>query len=296
MVARKSIKKVISLLLALVFVSTNTVYSAENLTLRVPLAGGGGRLEEIGRALNGRDAGARNRRGEKRPVWFFDDRVQAGEEEPTKDNLGGKGIVLREMTQAGLPVPPGYTITTEVCNTYLAGRLTDDGLMSLNRKSIAKLEAKTGKKFGESDRPLIVAVRSGAKFSMPGMMDTVLNVGLNDETVKGFAASTSNPRLAYDSYRRLIQMFGKVVLGVDGKLFENAISAKKKERDVKNDTKLSASDWNDLAEEFKEIIRKEGKEFPQDPYTQIHLATQAVFKSWLGARAKEYRSIYEIPE
>ena len=268
----KSMTRVVSLLLAFTFISTNTAYSSEAM-LRAPL-----------------------RFAERTKVWFFDDKPQIGEKEPTRDDLGGKGGGLREMTQAGLPVPPGYTITTGVCNTYLAGKLTDDELRVLNKESITKLEAKTGKRFGKPDSPLLVSVRSGAKFSMPGMMDTVLNVGLNDETVKGLAALTNDPRFAYDAYRRLIQMFGKVVLGVDGELFEKAISVKKKERNVKDDTGLTASDWQVLVKEFKEIISKEGKEFPQDPYMQLHLATQAVFRSWLGDRAREYRKIYSISE
>lgn len=173
-------------------------------------------------------------------VYIFADGKADGHGE-MKDLLGGKGAGLAEMTNAGLPVPPGFTITTEACNAYLAsGESFPDGMWDQLSAALSRVEATTGKKFGDASNPLLVSVRSGARFSMPGMMDTVLNLGLNGETLKGLAKLTSNERFAYDAYRRFIQMFGKIVLGVDGELFEHALAQAKKKARVRLDTELSA--------------------------------------------------------
>ena len=208
-----------------------------------------------------------------------------------KDLLGGKGAGLAEMTNAGLPVPPGFTITTEGCNAYLAsGERFPDGMWEQVLAALAQVEDATGKKFGSSSNPLLVSVRSGAKFSMPGMMDTVLNLGLNESTLQGLAKLTANDRFAYDAYRRLIQMFGKIVLGVDAELFEKALSAAKRKARAKLDTDLTASDLKQVCQEFRQIVRRQtGNDFPEDPQRQLQEAIKAVFRSWNGDRAKAYR-------
>src|SRR4026208_731802 len=171
-----------------------------------------------------------------------------------RDLLGGKGAGVAEMTRTGVPVPPGFTITTEACNAYYdSGKKFPDGLWEQAIEALKDVEQKTGKKFGDPSNPLLVSVRSGAKFSMPGMMDTVLNLGLNDETLKGLSRLTSNERFAYDAYRRFIQMFGKIVLGIDGELFEQALDAIKRKARVKLDTDLTAADLKRLTKEFKKI-------------------------------------------
>jgi pyruvate,orthophosphate dikinase len=215
-----------------------------------------------------------------------------------KDLLGGKGAGLAEMTNAGLPVPPGFTITTEACNAYLAsGENLPDGMWNQVLAALSQVEVATGKKFGDLSNPLLVSVRSGAKFSMPGMMDTVLNLGLNEETLRGLACLTSNERFAYDAYRRFIQMFGKIVLGVDGQLFEEALARAKRKARVKLDTGLEAAHLRTVCEEFKRIIRQEtGSDFATDPYRQLQEAIKAVFRSWNGERAKAYRRRENIPE
>jgi len=211
--------------------------------------------------------------------------------------LGGKGANLAEMTKLGLPVPPGFTITTEACKVYMAHDAMPDGLMDEVRAALTALEADMGKRLGDGTDPLLVSVRSGAPFSMPGMMDTVLNLGLNDVSVQGLAAQTGNERFAYDSYRRFVQMFGKIVLDVPGDDFEHALEALRAERGVATDPELSADDLKGLVETFKGIVRaKSGIEFPQDPIEQLQYAIEAVFKSWNGERARIYRRMEDIPD
>ncbi|MFG3257879.1 pyruvate, phosphate dikinase [Streptomyces sp. NPDC048172] len=213
-----------------------------------------------------------------------------------KDLLGGKGANLAEMTNLGLPVPPGFTITTEACKVYLDSGAEPAALRDEVSTHLAALEERMGKKLGQADDPLLVSVRSGAKFSMPGMMDTVLNIGLSDESVHGLAAQAGDERFAWDSYRRLIQMFGKTVLGVDGELFEDALEEAKKTRGAATDVDLCAADLQQLVEQFKGIVSKEtGRDFPQDPREQMDLAVRAVFDSWNGDRAKLYRRQERIP-
>jgi pyruvate,orthophosphate dikinase len=213
-----------------------------------------------------------------------------------KDLLGGKGANLAEMTNLGLPVPPGFTITTEACKIYLASGSEPPQLRGEVGAHLAALEERMGKKLGQSDNPLLVSVRSGAKFSMPGMMDTVLNIGLTDACVDGLAAQADDERFAWDSYRRLIQMFGKTVLGVDGDLFEEALEKAKRAKDAATDLGLDAADLRSLVDMFKQIVLKQaGREFPQDPREQMDLAVRAVFDSWNGERAKLYRRQERIP-
>ncbi len=212
--------------------------------------------------------------------------------------LGGKGFGLVEMTLLGLPVPPGFVITTDVCKEYYkaAGKVPD-GLFELVRAKISEVEKATGKRFGGEDSPLLVSVRSGAAFSMPGMMDTILNLGLNDRTAARLAAITKNERFAYDSYRRLIQMFGKVAMDADAEAFEEVLEARRRKAGVKMDIELPASELKEVAEEFKKIVKsRTGREFPQDPFEQLELAVVAVLKSWNNERAKEYRKYYNISE
>ncbi|MGW2753001.1 pyruvate, phosphate dikinase [Streptomyces sp. NPDC001273] len=213
-----------------------------------------------------------------------------------KDLLGGKGANLAEMTNLGLPVPPGFTITTEACKTYLDSGEEPAALRDEVSAHLDALEATMGKKLGQADDPLLVSVRSGAKFSMPGMMDTVLNIGLSDKSVQGLAKQAGDDRFAWDSYRRLIQMFGKTVLGVDGELFEDALDAAKAAKKVTVDTELEAADLKKLVTKFKKIVKTEaGRDFPQDPREQMDLAIKAVFDSWNGDRAKLYRRQERIP-
>ncbi|GGX71226.1 pyruvate, phosphate dikinase [Streptomyces hiroshimensis] len=213
-----------------------------------------------------------------------------------KDLLGGKGANLAEMTNLGLPVPPGFTITTEACKVYLDSGTEPVALRDEVSAHLEALEKQMGKKLGQADDPLLVSVRSGAKFSMPGMMDTVLNIGLSDASVAGLAAQAGEERFAWDSYRRLIQMFGKTVLGVDGDLFEEALDEAKRAKGVTTDVELAAADLQRLVEEFKAIVAKEtGRDFPQEPREQMDLAIRAVFDSWNGDRAKLYRRQERIP-
>ncbi|MFF8590429.1 pyruvate, phosphate dikinase [Streptomyces sp. NPDC015220] len=213
-----------------------------------------------------------------------------------KDLLGGKGANLAEMTNLGLPVPPGFTITTEACKVYLDSGEEPTALRDEVSAHLDALERKMGKKLGQADDPLLVSVRSGAKFSMPGMMDTVLNIGLSDKSVQGLAKQAGDDRFAWDSYRRLIQMFGKTVLGVDGELFEDALDKAKETKKVAVDTELDAADLKKLVAKFKKIVKTEaGRDFPQDPREQMDLAIKAVFDSWNGERAKLYRRQERIP-
>jgi pyruvate,orthophosphate dikinase len=213
-----------------------------------------------------------------------------------KDLLGGKGANLAEMTNLGLPVPPGFVISTDACRYYLAEGRVPDGLAAEVDEHLAQLERKIGRRLGDHADPLLVSVRSGAKFSMPGMMETVLNIGLSDESVHGLAKQAESERFAWDSYRRLIQMFGKTVLDIDGEQFEHAIDAAKKAKGTKNDLDLDASDLRSLVETFKGIVREQtGRDFPQDPREQMDLAVNAVFNSWNADRAILYRRQERIP-
>ena len=214
-----------------------------------------------------------------------------------KSLLGGKGANLAEMTGLGIPVPQGFTVTTEACVYYSANGKYPDGLEKEMEQHLSVLEKQSGKKLGDPKNPLLLSVRSGAVFSMPGMMDTVLNLGLNDKTVEGMAKLTDNPRFAYDSYRRFISMFGDVVMGVDSQAFEDELTAKKSEVGVELDTELSADDLRDLTVRFKKILgEKAGEQFPDDAVKQMHMATIAVFESWDNHRAKVYRRTQGIPD
>jgi pyruvate, orthophosphate dikinase len=212
--------------------------------------------------------------------------------------LGGKGANLAEMTNLGLPVPPGFTISTDACKVYMAlGDKLPPGLMAEVAVARERLEKQMGKLLGDADDPLLVSVRSGAPFSMPGMMDTVLNLGLNDDSVKGLAKQTQNERFAYDSYRRFVQMFGKIVLDISGELFEEALHDLVEDRGVSVDTELTADDLAGLVETFKGIVKSEkGVDFPTDPQEQLGYAIDAVFKSWNGRRARDYRRMEHIPD
>lgn len=239
---------------------------------------------------------------EKKWVYLFDEAKQAeayaGSWENVRGLLGGKGTGLADMTRIGVPVPPFFTVTTEACNAYLAGgNKFPSGMWDQMLVALKAVEKKAGKKFGDPNNPLLVSCRSGAKFSMPGMMDTVLNIGLNDETATGMVKLTNNERFVYDAYRRLIQMFGSVVLGIADEAFENVLDSFKEQKKVKIDTDLSADDLKELTKKFKEVVKKEkGFDFPQDPTEQIKLATEAVFKSWNGKRAIDYRRASNIAD
>ena len=213
-----------------------------------------------------------------------------------KDLLGGKGANLAEMTKLGLPVPPGFTITTEACRAYLKESTVPESLATEVTTALRGVEDQMGRHLGDPSDPLLVSVRSGAKFSMPGMMETVLNIGLNDKSVLGLAAVSGNERFAWDSYRRLIQMFGKTVLDIDGDLFSDALDALKADRGVKGDTELTAEDLKGLVDTFKGIVKEQtGEDFPQDPRTQMDMGIEAVFRSWNTERARIYRRRERIP-
>ncbi|MDP9247583.1 MAG: pyruvate, phosphate dikinase [Candidatus Dormibacteraeota bacterium] len=214
-----------------------------------------------------------------------------------RDLLGGKGAGVAEMTRAGMPVPPGFTITTEACRAYYAGgRQVPEGLWEQAESALAQVEEQTGKRLGDPQNPLLVSVRSGAKFSMPGMMDTVLNLGLNAQTLEGLQVLTGDQRFALDAYRRFVQMFGKIVKGIDGDLFEEALHGAKERAGVKTDPELSPAQLSELVEEFKAIYKKEtGEEFPDDPKQQLRAAIEAVFASWNTPRAVAYRRLEKIP-
>ncbi|MGH9831809.1 MAG: pyruvate, phosphate dikinase [Blastocatellia bacterium] len=233
----------------------------------------------------------------KKYVYLFAD----GQAEGTgkmKDLLGGKGAGLAEMTNASLPVPPGFTITTEACTAYYSsGEKFPEGMWEEALAALARVEQSTGKKFGGGDNSLLVSVRSGAKFSMPGMMDTVLNLGLNDETRKALAQLTGNERFSFDAYRRFIQLFGKIVLGIDSEKFDHKFDERKKSIGVTEDTHVPAETLSLLIEDYKAIVKKEtGKDFPTDPLKQLELAIKAVFASWNGRRARDYRRINKIDD
>ncbi|HCU08596.1 MAG TPA: pyruvate, phosphate dikinase, partial [Clostridiales bacterium] len=214
-----------------------------------------------------------------------------------KELLGGKGANLAEMTNLGMPVPRGFTITTEACTQYYKdGQKISSEIQSEIMEYIKKLEAETGKKFGDAQNPLLVSVRSGARASMPGMMDTILNLGLNEQVVETLIKKTENARFAYDSYRRFIQMYSDVVKETGKEHFEELIDKMKAKRSVKLDTDLDAADLQELAEQFKGIYKeKVGQEFPTDPLEQLMGAIDAVFRSWNNPRAIYYRRINDIP-
>jgi pyruvate,orthophosphate dikinase len=230
-------------------------------------------------------------------VYFFANGKADGNR-TMKDLLGGKGSGLAEMTNAGLPVPPGFTISTDVCTLYYdeKGKIPAAIDREIEEK-VRQLEKAAGAKLGSNDNPLLVSVRSGAKFSMPGMMDTILNLGLNDQAVEGLKARTQNGRFAYDSYRRFIQMFGNVVLEIPKEAFEHEFDAVKKARGAKLDTDLDEAALRDVVQRYKPLVKKRaGRDFPQNPADQLKMARDAVFRSWMNPRAREYRRIYDIPD
>ncbi len=239
---------------------------------------------------------------EKKWVYLFHEIEKAekyvgGDWEKVRGLLGGKGANLAEMARIKLPVPPGFTVTTEACNSYSATNEFPVGLWDQMLDALKDVEKETGKKFGSVENPLLVSCRSGAKFSMPGMMDTVLNIGLNDATAQGMVKLTNNERFVFDSYRRLIQMFGTVVLGLPDEAFEEVLDGFKKQKGYKADTDMTAEDLKGLVENFKVVVKKHyGKDFPQEPLEQLKLATEAVFKSWNGKRAVDYRRATNIPD
>ncbi len=232
----------------------------------------------------------------KRWVYGFDhvDAAQeycGGDWDKVRGLLGGKGANLGDMTRIGVPVPPGFTATTEACNAYQNDGKFPDGMWEQVLAALKEVESKTGKRFGDPSNPLLVSVRSGAKFSMPGMMDTVLNVGLNPEVVEGMVKLIGDPRFVYDSYRRLVQMFGSVVLGVRDEPFEEVLEAQREKRKIDSDADLTTEDLKEIVVAFKTIVKRYARiEFPTDPYEQLRLASEAVFKSWGGKRAVDYRN------
>ena len=228
---------------------------------------------------------------EEKRVWLF----KEGNAK-MRELLGGKGANLAEMTNIGLPVPPGLTITTKTCMEYIDNEnKMPDGLMEEVKNALKDVEKQTNKKFGDKDNPLLLSVRSGAQVSMPGMMETILNLGLNDKTIVGLINLTQNERFAYDSYRRFLTMFGSVVLEIDRQKFEEDLSKIKEEENVSLDSEVSADGLKKLIPVYKNLIKKEkGIEFPQDPYKQLEMAIEAVFKSWNIPRAIAYRTHYHI--
>ncbi len=223
---------------------------------------------------------------------------ELGSWDAVRGMLGGKGANLADMTRAGLPVPPGFTITTEACMAYIhAGNKFPEGMWEQALEALKEVEKQAGKRFGDPENPLLVSVRSGAKFSMPGMMDTILNVGLNDEVVKGLAKLTDNERFAWDAYRRLLSMFGHTAMGIPDEAFDKVMEALKEERGAKEDTDLTAEDLKELVARFKQVYRDElGRDFPQEPIEQLEIAVQAVFGSWMSRRAIDYRKAAGIPD
>ncbi len=238
----------------------------------------------------------------KKWVYLFDelDEVEArvGKNwDAVRALLGGKGAGLFDMTRAGVPVPPGFTVTTEACNEYQKTGQFPPGMWEQMLEALQVVEAKTGKRFGDPGNPLLVSCRSGAKFSMPGMMDTVLNIGLTDQTAFGLLELTEDERFVYDAYRRLVEMFGSVVLGIPDEAFEEPLKEYKERKGYRTDTDMTAEDWKAMTETFKAVVRQyKGFDFPQDPFEQLRLATEAVFKSWNGKRAVDYRRATGIPD
>src|SRR5271154_6163813 len=243
------------------------------------------------------DAGVQeNKKNATKYVYFFGGGKADGHGK-MKDDLGGKGAGLAEMTNAGLPVPPGFTIQTEACREYMRQGDVSKEVDRQMEEALARLEALQGQKLGTGENPLLVSVRSGAKFSMPGMMDTILNLGLNDKSVESLARRSNNPRFAADSYRRLIQMFGNVVLEIPKAAFDEVFDAKKKQKKAQLDTGLDAKALTEVIAEYKKVVKKHTKaDFPQDPQQQLVMARDAVFRSWLNDRAKHYRRINNISD
>ncbi|MBZ0287203.1 MAG: pyruvate, phosphate dikinase, partial [Anaerolineae bacterium] len=253
-------------------------------------------------AASPRKQRANGQSGPQKWVYLFEDvnEVEAllgGSWDKVRALLGGKGSGLADMTRAGVPVPPGFSVTTEACNAYLdEGGKFPEGMWDQVLVALKTVESKTGKQFGGTASPLLVSVRSGAKFSMPGMMDTVLNLGMNDDIAQSMVNLTGDARFVFDAYRRLVQMFGSVVMGVSDEAFEDYLTEVKKHCGYKSDVELTADDWKQVTAEFKRVFKKEvGEEFPQDPYRQLELAVEAVFKSWNGKRAIDYRNAAGIP-
>ncbi len=238
----------------------------------------------------------------KRWIYLFDEVAEAekyvaGSWDAVRALLGGKGAGLFDMTRAGVPVPPGFTVTTEACNEYQKMGRFPAGMWDQELAALKQVEKRTGKKFGDPVNPLLVSCRSGAKFSMPGMMDTILNLGLTDKTAEGMIKLTGNPRFVWDSYRRLVEMFGSVVLGIPDEAFEHPLAEYKEKKGYKLDTEMTAEDWKVITATFKAGVKEQtGFDFPQDPYRQLELATEAVFKSWNGKRAIDYRRATHIPD
>ena len=237
----------------------------------------------------------------KKWVYLFDEvkeveKIRGGDWDEVKGLVGGKGAGLLDMTRAGVPVPPFFTVTTEACNEFQKAGKFPAGMWAQELAALKMVEKATGKKFGDPKNPLLVSCRSGAKFSMPGMMDTVLNIGLTDETADGMVKLTGNPRFVYDAYRRLVEMFGTVVLGIPDEAFEDPLKEYKSKKGYKLDTEMTADDWKAMVHEFREVVKKhKGFDFPQDPFKQLELATKAVFESWNGKRAVDYRNHEGIP-
>jgi pyruvate,orthophosphate dikinase len=233
-------------------------------------------------------------------VYLFNEvkeveKVSRGSWDSVKSLVGGKGAGLMDMTRAGVPVPPFFTVTTEACNAYQKANKFPAGMWDQELKALKAIEKATGKKFGDAKNPLLVSCRSGAKFSMPGMMDTILNIGLTDKVAEGMVKATGNTRFVYDSYRRLIEMFGSVVMDTGDEVFEHALESYKAEKSYKNDTDMQAEDWVAIVEKFKVAYKsKTGEDFPQDPFKQLELSTEAVFRSWNGKRAVDYRNKEKI--
>ena len=234
------------------------------------------------------------RNGSAAEQWVF-----MAEDAPAtnRDLLGGKGAGLAAMTQAGLPVPPAFTITTAACNAFQAASgQFPAGLWDQTLAALKQIEAKSERKLGDAANPLLVSVRSGARESMPGMMDTVLNLGLNDETVNGLSKQTSNERFAWDAYRRFVQMFGRIVLNVPGEKLDHVFEAAKTAAGTKQDTDLNADQLRQATQQLKELVQREtGEPFPTDVKEQLELAIKAVFSSWMGKRAVDYRNQFKIP-
>ena len=238
----------------------------------------------------------------KKWVYGFDEidlaeKAVGGDWENVRALLGGKGANLGEMTRIGVPVPPGFTITTEACNAYLAaGDQLPDGLLDQLSEALASVERQTGKRFGSRSNPLLLSCRSGARFSMPGMMDTVLDIGLNDDVVAGLIDATGNSHFVYDSYRRLIQMFATVVLGVREEPFEDILTKHRQAQGVESDSDLTVDELVAITWEFKTVVERfAGRPFPSDPMEQLRLAVESVFHSWNGKRAIDYRNASKIP-
>ncbi|HSF99828.1 MAG TPA: PEP/pyruvate-binding domain-containing protein, partial [Vicinamibacterales bacterium] len=241
--------------------------------------------------------GGKGKKAQKKYVYFFG-KGKADGHRGMKDLLGGKGANLAEMTNAGLPVPPGFTISTDACRLYYAkARRVSPAVDRQMVDQLRALERLTGAAFGSAENPLLVSVRSGAKFSMPGMMDTILNLGLNDVTVETLKARTKNGRFACDSYRRFIQMFGNVVLEIPKDAFEHELAVVKAGRGVAQDPDLDEDALREVISRYKQVVKARTRHsFPQDPLEQLRLSRDAVFRSWQNPRAREYRRIYEIPD